>query len=60
MPRIRSKRRSDPFSMEVDAELYRNKGGAFIKNSDGTFTKVGGGRGKYSIRIRKVRKKKFF
>jgi len=59
MPKIRSRRKKDPFSFEIDGEVYRNKGGAFIRKDNGSFVRVGSGKGKYSIKIVSIRRKKF-
>jgi len=59
MPKFKTSKRKDPYSFEINGELYRNKGGAFIKKDNGSFVRVGSGKGKYSLKIVSIRRKRF-
>jgi len=59
MARIRKKKIKD-FDFEIIGKVYRHPKGAFMRKNDGSFIKVGSGKGKYSLKVEKIRKKKFF
>ena len=47
------------FPFEIEGNIYRHKGGAFIKTPEGFFKKVGSGKGNYSVNIKKLRRRFF-